>query len=128
MPQRHDGAEHLTCCGRDRICRVMAVVKLSDLAVREIFRGLRARIVHTAGTSQSWVDVDEGASFPEHAHLHEQTVNVLEGTLEVTVSGVTHQLTPGFVLVIPPHAAHSGRALTACRVLDVFSPPRDDYR
>jgi quercetin dioxygenase-like cupin family protein len=106
----------------------MSVVDLRHIAVRELFPGLRARIVHTAGTSQSWVDVDDGASFPEHAHPHEQTVNVLEGTLDVTVSGVTHRLTPGTVLVIPPHAPHSGRALTACRVLDVFSPARDDYR
>ena len=106
----------------------MAVVELRDLAVREIFPGLRARIVHTGGTSQSWVEIDEGATFPEHAHPHEQTVNVLDGTLELTVSGVAHRLTPGLVFVIPPHAPHSGRALTACRVLDVFSPARDDYR
>jgi quercetin dioxygenase-like cupin family protein len=106
----------------------MALVDLTQLAVREIFPGLRARIVHTAATSQSWVDIDAGASFPEHAHLHEQTVNVLEGTLEVTVNGVTHTLVPGVALVIPPHAPHWGRALTACRVLDVFSPAREDYR
>jgi quercetin dioxygenase-like cupin family protein len=106
----------------------MPLIDLRQLTVREIFPGLRARIVHTTGTSQSWVDVDEGASFSEHAHPHEQTVNVLAGTLEVTVDGVLHTLTPGTVLVIPPHALHSGRALTACRVLDVFSPTRDDYR
>jgi quercetin dioxygenase-like cupin family protein len=106
----------------------MPPIDLRDVVVREIFPGLRARIVHTAGTSQSWVDVDEGASFPEHAHPHEQTVNVLAGALEITVSGVTHTLTAGTVLVIPPHAPHSGRAVSACRVLDVFSPARDDYR
>jgi hypothetical protein len=32
------------------------------------------------------------------------------------------------VLVIPPEARHSGHGVTACRVLDVFSPARDDYR
>jgi quercetin dioxygenase-like cupin family protein len=106
----------------------MAMLTLTDVPVREIFPGLRARIVHTAATSQSWVDVDAGATFPEHAHPHEQTVNVLAGRLEVNVDGTTHVLTPGSVLVIEPHARHSGRALEACRVLDIFSPPRDDYR
>ena len=106
----------------------MPYVTLSSLPVREIFPGLRARIVHTGQTSQSWVEIDEGATFPEHQHPHEQTVNVLEGTLELTVGGQTHVLTPGSVFVIPPNAAHSGRAPERCRVLDVFAPARDDYR
>lgn len=106
----------------------MPIVRLSDLATREIFPGIRARVVHTERTSQSWVELDAGGSFPEHRHPHEQTVNVLEGELELTCSGTTYRLTPGQTLVIPPEAAHSGRALTACRVLDVFAPVRDDYR
>jgi hypothetical protein len=32
------------------------------------------------------------------------------------------------MLHIAPHERHSARALTACVVLDVFHPPRDDYR
>jgi quercetin dioxygenase-like cupin family protein len=106
----------------------MGLVSLQELSVREIFPGLRARIVHTERTSQSWVDIDAGATFPEHFHPHEQTVNVLEGALELIVSGETHVLQPGSVFVIAPHAPHSGRALTHCRVLDVFSPAREDYR
>ncbi len=106
----------------------MSLVTLSELNVREIFPGVHARIVHTFRTSQSWVEIDEGATFPEHHHPHEQTVNVLAGTLELIVDGVTHVLTPGRVFVIPPNASHSGRALERCRVLDVFSPTRDDYR
>jgi quercetin dioxygenase-like cupin family protein len=106
----------------------MSLVRLRELTVRDIFPGLRARIVHTERTSQSWVDIDEGATFPEHFHPHEQTVNVLEGTLELTVNGEMHVLRPGSVFVIAPNAPHSGRALERCRVLDVFSPSRDDYR
>lgn len=106
----------------------MALVTLSNVSVKEIFPGVRARVVHTARTSQSWVELDAGASFPEHQHPHEQTVNVLEGRLEITVSGETHVLAPGSVFVIPPDEPHSGRALERCRVLDVFSPVRDDYR
>src|SRR5688500_1581051 len=106
----------------------MALVRLSDVSMREIFPGIRARVVHSERTSQSWVELDAGVSFPEHQHPHEQTVNVLEGELELTCDGVTHRLMPGQVLIIPPHAIHSGRALTACRVLDIFAPVRDDYR
>jgi quercetin dioxygenase-like cupin family protein len=106
----------------------MALVTLNTVSVREIFPGIRARVVHTERTSQSWVELEPDASFPEHHHPHEQTVNVLEGRLELTVDGATHVLVPGSVFVIPPDAPHSGRALERCRVLDVFSPARDDYR
>ena len=106
----------------------MPLVNLTDVPVREIFPGFRARVVHTAQTSQSWVEIDAGASFPEHQHPHEQTVNVLEGELELTCDQTTYRLAPGQVLVIPPEAPHSGRAVTACRVLDIFAPVREDYR
>jgi quercetin dioxygenase-like cupin family protein len=106
----------------------MPLVTLDSIKVREIFPGLRARVVHSDRTSQSWVEVDEGASFPEHHHPHEQVVNVLSGTLDLVVDGQTTRLTPGMAFVIPPNVPHSGRAITACRVLDVFSPVRDDYR
>ena len=106
----------------------MSLVPIATLPVREIFPGFRARIVHTGRTSQSWIEIDAGASFPEHQHPHEQIVNVLEGELEVTAGGITHRLTPGQVLVIPGDVPHSGRAITDCRVLDVFAPTREDYR
>jgi len=106
----------------------MPLIALDTLPVREIFPGLRARLVHTGRVTHSWVDVDEGASFPEHHHPHEQIVSVIDGELEITVDGDTHVLTRGMVFVIPPHVPHAGRALTACRVLDAFAPVRDDYR
>lgn len=106
----------------------MSLTTVATLPVREIFPGIRARVVHSARTSESWVEIDAGASFPEHQHPHEQIVNVLEGELDVIAGGVAHRLVPGMVLVIPPGVPHSGRAITACRVLDVFAPTREDYR
>ena len=106
----------------------MSVVQVNTVPVREVFPGIRARVVHTARTSQSFVEIDAGVSFPQHQHPHEQTVNMLEGELEIVVGGETHRLTAGQLFVIPPDVPHSGTALTNCRVIDVFAPPRDDYR
>jgi quercetin dioxygenase-like cupin family protein len=47
--------------------------------------------------------------------------------LEIDVDGTRHHLIAGVVLVIPPDVPHSGRAVTSCRVLDVFAPVREDY-
>jgi quercetin dioxygenase-like cupin family protein len=62
------------------------------------------------------------------AMTHDQWTLLLSGSFELTVCGVTHVLQPGQMLHIAPHERHSARALTACVVLDVFHPPRDDYR
>jgi quercetin dioxygenase-like cupin family protein len=73
-------------------------------------------------------EIDAGATLPEHAHHHEQVVHLYEGEFELTVEGQPVRATPGAVFAIPPNARHSGRALTACRIMDVFYPVREDYR
>ena len=106
----------------------MPLIQLEDLPVREIFPGLRARLIHSERVSHSWVEVDAGSTFPEHQHPHEQIVSVLSGELQLVVEGVTHHLKPGMVFVIPPEVRHSGGSATGCRVLDAFAPVRDDYK
>ena len=76
----------------------------------------------------AWWTIDEGAEVPEHQHPHEQVVNVLEGALALTVDGAEHVLHAGDVVAIPGGVRHAARALSPCRVLDVFSPVREDYR
>ena len=73
-------------------------------------------------------EIDAGALLPEHSHHHEQVVHLYEGEFELTVEGKPILATPGTVFAIPPNARHSGRALTACRIMDVFYPVREDYR
>ena len=53
---------------------------------------------------------------------------MLEGELELVVAGTPHRLTPGTVFAIPGNVPHAGTALVATRVLDVFSPPREDLK
>jgi len=95
---------------------------------REIMPGYRGRFVHTEHTTHVYWEVDGDHSLPEHAHPHEQIVNMLEGTFELVVDGEPHVLNAGDVLVIPGNVPHSGRSHTDCRILDVFSPVREEYR
>ncbi len=71
--------------GRCMVYVGMPLITLDALPIREIFPGLRARLVHTDRVTHSWVDLDEGATFPDHHHPHEQIVSVLEGELEIVV-------------------------------------------
>jgi quercetin dioxygenase-like cupin family protein len=106
----------------------MMLLDFSTIPPREIAPGFLGRYVHSDQITQGRVDIAPGARIPDHSHLHEQWTLLLSGSFELTVSGVTHVLKPGQMLYIRPHERHSARALTACVVLDVFHPPRDDYR
>ena len=72
--------------------------------------------------------VAAGATLPEHAHPHEQVSHILEGEFEMTIDGRSERLGPGTLAIVPPNVTHSGRAITECRIIDIFHPVRDVYR
>jgi quercetin dioxygenase-like cupin family protein len=106
----------------------MKTITVNRVPERELFPGYRARLVHSDRMTFSYVDIDAGASFTEHDHPHEQVIHLLEGDFEVTIDGETRVMRAGDVVIVPPHARHRGTAITPCRVLDAFAPPRDDYK
>ena len=106
----------------------MPSVNLNDVPQREVFAGFSGRFVHSQFMTFAHWEIKAGAALPSHSHPHEQVVNMIEGEFELTSNGVTQRLGPRSVAVIPPNAMHSGRAITDCRILDVFHPVREDYR
>ena len=101
---------------------------IASLESRELVPGHHGRFVHSAHTTHVYWTIEADAVLPEHSHPHEQIVNMLEGTYELNVGGEPFRLDAGDVLVIPGGVPHSGRAHTGCRILDVFSPVREEYR
>ncbi len=100
---------------------------LDAIRPREHFPGFSGQMLHTDHVTLAYWTIAEGAVLPEHSHPHEQVVNMFSGEMELTVSGETMRLRAGDVFAIPGGAPHSGRALTEVKVLDVFSPVREDY-
>jgi quercetin dioxygenase-like cupin family protein len=105
----------------------MRFVKLVDLPELEIAKGIKAYAVTADTVTVLHVKIDKGALLPEHSHYHEQVVNVIEGELELTVDGKSYNLMPGNVMVLEPNVVHFGRAVTACKVVDIFHPVRKDF-
>lgn len=62
-----------------------------------------------------------------HAHPHLQTSYVAEGTFEVTIDGELQTLGPGGAYIVPSGVVHGVKALTAGRLIDSFTPRRDDF-
>ncbi len=90
--------------------------------------GYRGRLIHGEKMTLAFWEVDEGAEVPEHSHENEQIMHVLEGRFQFTVGGETQVYEAGELVVIPSHTPHYGKALTACRLMDVFSPVREAYK
>ena len=106
----------------------MSFAELDDTEQREIFPKCHVRFVHSENMTLSYWNLEEGADLPSHSHPHEQVCNLIEGRMELTVGGETKLFTHGSIAVIPPKTPHSTKALTACYVIDVFYPIREDYR
>jgi len=106
----------------------MMITKISDLQEREVVPGIRGKFVHSDNMTVVYWSIDAGAVMPDHAHQHEQIVNVLEGDFDLIVDGEVYEAKPGFVAIVPSNVKHGGKAKTNVRILDVFYPVRDDYR
>lgn len=103
-------------------------MNLADIPSKEIMPGYHGRLVHTQNMSIAFWDVEKGAKVPLHSHGNEQVMQVLEGKFEFTLDGITAIYEKDDMVVIPPYTPHKGKALTACRLMDVFSPVREEYR
>jgi quercetin dioxygenase-like cupin family protein len=101
---------------------------LDNVKGKEIVPGLYGRFVHGDTMTLSFVDIQPGAQLPEHSHPHEQITYLIEGELEMVIGGEKMLLTPGMVHVIPGNVPHSAVARTFVKVLDAFSPVREDYK
>ena len=99
-----------------------------DVPEREILPGVFGRFIHSDRMTFAMWRFEKGATIPLHHHPHEQVAHVLEGEFEFFIDGKRVLLTPGMVGAIPSNVPHQGKALTPVRVMDVFSPVREDYR
>ena len=91
--------------------------------------GLAMQSVTGGKLMANWVTIEPHRTVPRHQHPHEQLGVMLEGALELTIGDETRVLRPGDAYTIPPDLPHSAATRgEGCVVLDVFTPPREDYR
>lgn len=102
---------------------------LSTLELQKILDGVHGRIVHGERITLGVVELDPGSVLPEHRHEHEQLGICLSGSVSFRIGDETRELGPGGTWSIPsdvPHEVHVGP--DGAVVVDVFVPPRDDWR
>jgi quercetin dioxygenase-like cupin family protein len=96
---------------------------------KTIAPGTEIQVAYGDKIMLSFVEVKPGGTVPPHSHPHEQAGICLEGAMEFTIGGETRIVRKGDGWMIPGGVMHSVRALEeGARALDIFSPPREDYK
>ncbi|MBK6381577.1 MAG: cupin domain-containing protein [Chitinophagaceae bacterium] len=106
----------------------MAFINYNTKNKATIFPGIQSAMEHSTQSTFGCVTLEAGVIAPIHSHPHEQWTYVLEGQMEFTLDGETQMLLPGMGAFIPSNVLHGAKAVTACKVIDVFTPVREDYK
>lgn len=94
------------------------VERINDKITRRLVTGDKVMLVR-------W-EMQKGAVVPAHTHPHEQVAHMLSGSMRLRVGDRWLDCKPGDVVVIPGGTEHEATFPSACEVIDVFSPPRED--
>src|SRR5439155_26193211 len=94
----------------------------------EICPGIARRTVaHGKTMYQMLATLAAGTRMPAHSHPPGQIVHILEGKMRLIVDGVLHELSTGDSFYLASNIPHGVEVMLPTRVLDTFSPPRNEY-
>ncbi len=103
----------------------MTFIDTSKLPAIERLPGWRGRYFDSPSMTFAHYEFDAGSSIHEHSHPQEEVYEVIEGELEITISGVTQRLVPGYVGIVPPNTLHAVKAISRGKVIVVDYPLRN---
>jgi quercetin dioxygenase-like cupin family protein len=83
----------------------------------------------TSGNSmyQMLATLEAGSKMPPHQHPQEQIVHILSGRMNLIVDGTPHEMKAGDSFYLASNVPHGVETIEETRVVDTFSPPRDEY-
>jgi quercetin dioxygenase-like cupin family protein len=104
-------------------------VDKKDCVHHQIFPGVDIFTTCGQQVMLSLVEMAPHAIVEEHCHPHEQVGLMLEGEADFTIGGQSARVKAGQMWRIPGGVLHKVVALDRpVRALDVFHPPREEYR
>jgi quercetin dioxygenase-like cupin family protein len=69
----------------------------------------------------------KGGVGPLHSHPHVQSSYIATGLFDVTIDGVTQRIAAGGGYIVPSGLVHGVVAIEAGKLIDSFTPRRDDF-
>ena len=102
---------------------------LSEGIARDLAPGVTTRIFPGDQAMLSLVQLEPGRESDVHSHPQEQLGLILEGSGVRIQDGDEHPVSVGDFWRTPGGVPHAFRAgVDGAKVLDIFSPPREEYR
>ena len=105
----------------------MKLYNWNTVAHEQLNPRMGRKCVHGEQLTIARLSLMKYAVVPEHSHHNEQVSMVEQGALKFFIRGVEQIVRAGEALVIAPNEPHSVEALEDSAVVDVFSPPREDW-
>jgi quercetin dioxygenase-like cupin family protein len=92
---------------------------INDKIERRVLAGSQGMIV--------WWKIKAGAHAAAHEHPHEQIVWMIKGKMDFRIGNEQRSMSAGDIAVIPGGTEHEGSFPEDTEVVDIFSPPREDF-
>lgn len=106
----------------------MPFIEPSKLPKMELFPGALSGLVASENIMLSFLEMEQGSEVPPHSHPHEQAGLLLEGKFRFNIGGEEKLMQAGDAFIVPPNVMHEGVVIEGpAKVLDIFSPVRQDY-
>jgi quercetin dioxygenase-like cupin family protein len=105
----------------------MQTFKWEAIASEQLSANISRRMI--VGSKEMLVrwELKKGAVVERHSHPHEQIAVMVHGKLRLNVENTETIMGKDDIVVIPPNAPHEAEALEDTVVIDIFSPPREDF-
>ena len=101
---------------------------IKNIKPKELVPGITGYYAHGSSMTFGFVELKGGSNIPVHQHVHEQITYIIEGQLDMIIGGLSCSLIAGMYHVIPSNTPHSAIAKTDCKLIDAFSPVREEYK
>jgi quercetin dioxygenase-like cupin family protein len=100
-----------------------------DVPAEQVSPTLARRLISGERVMLAQVSLRKDGIVPKHRHVHEQFTVVTRGALHFRIGDEGEEviIRSGEVLHIPSDVPHEAVVLEDSDVLDVFSPPREDW-
>ena len=94
----------------------------------QICPGIKRQTLASGSTMyQMLATLEAGSKVPAHQHPQEQIVHILSGHMKLIVDGTPHDMKTGDSFYLAGNVPYGVEILEETRVVDTFSPPRDEY-
>jgi quercetin dioxygenase-like cupin family protein len=105
------------------------IIKSEKAKTVEMFKGVHRKTL-AVGEKMMLVEFTfrKGSIVPNHTHPNEQVGYVVKGKVKLRIEEKEHLLETGDSYYIKPNIEHGATLIEESTIIDVFSPPREDYK